>query len=99
MSLSVLIPVLVVLGIAAIAAIWVGLLAQKRPVVTGDHGVIGERGTALDDINPTGQVFLMGEYWRATASTPIPKGSHIIVIGVKRTWLIVEQDKSTNHVV
>jgi membrane-bound serine protease (ClpP class) len=53
--------------------------AQRRRPVTGIQGLIGERGTALTDLAPSGQVFLHGEYWTAQADAPISKGSSVVV--------------------
>ena len=53
--------------------------AQRRKPVTGIQGLIGERGTALTDLAPSGQVFLHGEYWTAQADAPISKGSAVVV--------------------
>ena len=53
--------------------------AQRKKPVTGLQGLVGERGTALTDLGPSGQVFLHGEYWTAEADAPIAKGSAVVV--------------------
>lgn len=53
--------------------------AQKRKPTTGIQGLLGERGTALTNLGPSGQVFVHGEYWTATADEPIASGAAVIV--------------------
>jgi membrane-bound serine protease (ClpP class) len=53
--------------------------AQRRQPTTGIQGLLGERGTALTDLGPTGQVFVHGEYWTATANEPIARGATVVV--------------------
>ncbi len=65
--------------------------AQHRVPVTGIQGLLGERGTALTDLGPTGQVFVHGEYWAAQAEEPIPRGSAIVVHRVDGLTLRVKK--------
>jgi membrane-bound serine protease (ClpP class) len=56
-----------------------GLRAQRRKLTTGTPGMVGEQGTALTDLGPSGQVFVHGEYWTAEADQPIAKGARVVV--------------------
>jgi len=59
-----------------------GLQAQRRPVLTGTEALIGQVGEARTRLNPTGNVFLMGELWSATAEeAPVEIGEPVEVIG------------------
>ncbi|HET7497465.1 MAG TPA: nodulation protein NfeD [Candidatus Eisenbacteria bacterium] len=53
--------------------------AQRRKPMTGREGLIGERGTALTDLEPGGRVFVHGEYWEAESSEHIERGSAVVV--------------------
>ncbi len=54
--------------------------AQNRPVSSGQEGMIGELGEALEDIGSRGKVFVHGEYWSACADQPIAAGTQIRVV-------------------
>jgi membrane-bound serine protease (ClpP class) len=53
--------------------------AQRRRPVTGLEGLVGERGTALTDLEPGGRVFVHGEYWEAESSERIERGAAVVV--------------------
>jgi len=53
--------------------------AQRRHPVTGIEGLVGERGTALTNLEPSGRVFVHGEYWEAESSERIERGASIVV--------------------
>lgn len=72
-------------------ALPVGLAAQSRPVSTGQQGMVGERGTAVTDVAPTGRVFVHSEYWNAVADEPVPAGSGVEVESVSGMVLKVKR--------
>lgn len=84
---------------AIVTAIIIGLIvravvkAHKPKPATGEEAPLGEEGEAITDINPKGQVFVHGEYWKATSKEPIKMGEGIRVIGNKGLVLIVEKIK------
>ena len=53
--------------------------SQRPKPVTGQEGLLGERGTALTDLKPAGKVFVHGEYWDARSEEPIEEGAPVIV--------------------
>ncbi len=55
---------------------------QKRPAISGQEGMIGETGEAIDPINDTGMVFVHGEYWQACSDQPIAAGAKIRIVKV-----------------
>lgn len=74
---------------------------QRRPVTSGQEGMIGERGKALGNIDNKGQVFVHGEYWQACSSQPIAAGEEVIVVAL-RDGLQLEvkaavREAKTNH--
>ncbi len=63
-------------------ATWMVIRTQRRPVASGQEGMIGECGRALEDISGTGQVFVHGEYWRARCSERIAAGEEVVVVAL-----------------
>jgi membrane-bound serine protease (ClpP class) len=62
---------------------WKVVRSRRRQLVSGTQGLVGERGEALSDVGPEGgEVFVHGEYWRARAAGPIPRGSPVRVDAV-----------------
>lgn len=53
--------------------------AQRRKPITGREGMVGERGTALTDLEPSGRVFVHGAYWEAESSERIERGAAVVV--------------------
>jgi membrane-bound ClpP family serine protease len=91
--------------IILLAVIWAGKDAVMYPLVwrayddrTRDHmkSMIGERGTAMERLSPSGYISVEGESWRAEVgkgSQPVEKGAKVIVKDVKGLTLIVEADQ------
>ena len=53
---------------------------QRRPVTTGQEGMIGEIGESLEPIHDQGKVFVHGEYWQACSDQPIAAGTKIKIV-------------------
>lgn len=60
--------------------LWFVTRAQKRRVVSGREGLIGEHGRAVSAVSTEGRVFVHGEYWDARADEPIEAGAEIEVV-------------------
>ena len=66
-----------ILSIAGTAGLIMAILTtlvvrvSRRKPTTGSVGLVGERGTALTDLDPAGRVFVHGEYWNARTARPI----------------------------
>ena len=56
---------------------------HKRRALTGKEGLIGEIGSAMEDLQPQGKVFVHGEIWDAIAETPLKKGESIQVVNME----------------
>ncbi|MEP6846291.1 MAG: nodulation protein NfeD [Panacibacter sp.] len=68
-----------------------GIRAQRAKPVTGVAGMIGETGTALEMLDPSGMVHVHGERWSAeSVSGTINKGEKIRVVELKNMQLKVE---------
>ena len=94
LSLRVVLPVVV--GFAGIAMFLVrlGVVAQRRPAVTGMAAMIGEAGQALTAIGPggTGRVATHGEIWQATSAESIPEGVRVRITDVDGLLLTVRRE-------
>ena len=93
LSLQVLVPAIVVASGFFIVVIWLAIKAQMRKHFTGAEAMIGSEAEVMKDIDNEGEVFLMGEYWKARSETPIKKGAKVRVIKVEGLSLIVEEIK------
>jgi membrane-bound serine protease (ClpP class) len=71
------------------AIIGVAVKARRRPVVAGREELIGALGTALQDFEQKGNVFVHSERWYAVSVSPVQKGQSIVVTGVDGLTLTV----------
>lgn len=80
------------LPFALITIFLVSLIVRARatPVVTGEQGLLNDIGVALTDLSPSGKVQVHGEYWDATASSPVALGGSVRVTAVEGLKLKVE---------
>lgn len=82
----------VLLFSAAVAAVAITVARSfGRPQFAGNEGMIGKLAVADSDLNPSGRVFLEGEYWNAEAAANIAQGERVRVIEVDNLLLRVEQ--------
>jgi membrane-bound serine protease (ClpP class) len=79
---SVLIPSVVIVSLFFLAVAGLVVRSQMRRSVSGDSALIGERGVAYTDLNPTGQIFIHGEYWQAVSDEPVAAGETVEVVKV-----------------
>jgi len=64
--------------------------AQRSPVVTGKHLLIGATGVAIDGFDDTGDIQIQGEFWRAKTSESVAKGQDCKVIDIDGLTLLIE---------
>jgi membrane-bound serine protease (ClpP class) len=70
---------------------YAGVKAQFRKIKTGKEALIGARGTATTDLNPKGEVRVMGEFWEATAKdATITAGQTVEVVSMDGVYLVVK---------
>jgi membrane-bound serine protease (ClpP class) len=62
--------------------LWFVTRSQRRQIVSGQEGMVGERGRAITVVHQTGRVFVHGEYWDACAEEAVAEGSDVEVVGV-----------------
>jgi len=81
---------LVTAGIAA-WLFYAGIKAQYKSVKTGKEALIGAKGVATTDLNPKGEVRVLGEFWQAIAKEgSIPNGGAVEVICLEGMFLVVK---------
>jgi membrane-bound serine protease (ClpP class) len=91
-SLSVVVPAVIVSVVFFAFAITMGIRAQKNRVTSGVEGLTGEFGEAASALNPRGKVKIGSEYWNAEAvGDPIKKGERIVVVSGDRLNLKVRR--------
>jgi membrane-bound serine protease (ClpP class) len=91
LSLQVLVPAVLVASGFFIVVIWLVIKAQLRKHFTGAEAMVGMEAEVMKDIENEGEVFLMGEYWKATSKKPVKKGGKVKVLKVDGLKLIVEE--------
>ena len=81
---------LVTAGIAA-WLFYAGIKAQYKSVKTGKEALIGAKGVATSDLNPKGEVRVLGEFWQAIAKdSPIGNGRAVEVVCLEGMFLVVK---------
>lgn len=88
---SVLVPVVVAMGgFTGMVAIMVGrtLMREQSAGVDEMIGLVGRTNTALD---PSGKIFIRGEYWNVDAEEPIDAGEAVEVVAVDGLRLRVKR--------
>ncbi len=93
LSWNVLIPTLVVISGFFTAVAFLVFRSQVSKPTTGSAGLVGEIGVVRQALTPEGKVFVHGELWNATASSPIEEGSRVRVVNVKGLMLEVEPSR------
>lgn len=91
-SLSVIIPAVILSALFFLFVIGIGLKAQKARPYTGLDSLVGVTGKALTDLNPEGSVTVHGEIWNAKSSGgKILAGSPVKVTAQNGLTLMVEE--------
>ena len=94
MDISIELIVLMVVLTAAffLFAITFGIKAQRKKVSTGNEGMIGEKGIALSNLTPAGEVKVHGEIWHCESlDGEIKKGSTVSIAGIENLILKVKR--------
>lgn len=91
-SLSVIIPTVILSTSFFIAVAYFGLKAQREKPKTGEESMAGKEALAHTEIDENGgYVMLDGELWKAVSDSNIDKGSKVRVVEVKGLTLKVEK--------
>lgn len=69
-----------------------GIRAQRRKVVTGIEGLVGDTGEVVEALTPTGTIRVQGEIWNAESlGGTINKGEKVRIREMKNLKLFVEK--------
>ncbi len=90
-SLSVIIPAVLVSAAFFIFAVSKAINARLRKPTTGMEGLIGEVGIVSTPIAPEGKVSIHGEFWNATSDQALDKGEKVRVVGIVNLKLKVKK--------
>ncbi len=88
-SLSVVIPAVVVSAAFFIFAVTKTIHARLKKPTTGMEGLLGEVGVVSTSISPEGKVSIHGEFWNAVSEQPIEIGEKVRVMAVDNLKLKV----------
>jgi len=91
-SLSVIIPAVLVSAAFFIFAVTMAIKARITKPTTGMEGLLGETGVAVTPITPEGKVSIHGEYWNVISDEPIQAGEKIQVTEMKDLKLKVKKN-------
>ena len=89
-GLAVVLPTALAVAFVVIFLLARVLRSYRRQPLTGAKGLVGEFGKAAVALEPSGKVFVHGEYWEAISRAPIPKGGRVRVVKVVGLLLEVE---------
>ena len=90
-SLSVIIPAVLVSAAFFIFAVTMAIKARIRKPTTGREGLVGETGVAATSLALEGKVSVHGEFWNALSDQPIEKGEKVKVTEVDNLKLKVKK--------
>lgn len=91
-SIELIILVVVLTTAFFLFAITFGIKAQRKKVATGNEGMVGEKGVALSNLNPEGEISVHGEIWNCESiDGDIKKGSAVSIIGIENLILKVKR--------
>jgi membrane-bound serine protease (ClpP class) len=91
LSLSVIIPAVLVTSAFFIFALTMAIRARLKKPTTGTEGLVGEVGIVSTPLTPEGKVSVHGEFWNAFSDQPIEKGDKVQVIEVTNLKLKVKK--------
>lgn len=82
---------IVILALALLEGFEVMLWLRWRKVssITGPESLVGERGRALTDLRPEGQVRVRGQVWKAICRAAAAAGDEVMVERVDGLTLVV----------
>ena len=81
-------------GLFFFFAMGMALKTKLTKPTTGREGLVGEKGIAISNLSPEGQVAIHGEIWKALSEEKISKGDKIIVKSVDGMELKVEKQNT-----
>ena len=92
--------ILIVLSLGSVAAlgVWLALRARRRPVTTGQEGLIGQLAEVRQRLDPDGMVFVDGALWRAVSENGVVEnGDWVKVTSMRNLRLVVRRIDEGNE--
>jgi membrane-bound serine protease (ClpP class) len=89
--LRTLLPAALIMAAGTILVVRLVVTAQRHLAVTGENGLIGQRGVADTPLRPEGWVRVLGERWRGVSEAPVETGDHVTVTSVEGLTLRVRK--------
>jgi membrane-bound serine protease (ClpP class) len=87
----------VAFGLITVFLVRLAIRARKSKSRTGVDALLGQIGTAMQPLTPTGQILVHGELWQSESVAPVQKGEHVRVRGVRDLTLLVERIPSSDQ--
>ncbi len=94
-SLGMILPVAILLGLIVVFVGRKVVEAQRRPPLTGNESLVGRFARTRTPIDGEGKVFIHGEYWDARSAESIDEGERVKVVAVDGLMLQVERAPKT----
>jgi membrane-bound serine protease (ClpP class) len=84
-------PAALLIAAGTIGIVRLVIAAQRRPPLTGEAALLGQRGVADTDLQPEGWVRVVGERWHASSEAPVATGERVTVVAVEGLTLKVRK--------
>ncbi len=92
LKFSFIFPVSLFFALLFALIIWLVAKTHRTKVKTGEEGIIGERGRAVEDFSDgKGRVFVHGEWWNAKSEDEISKDDEVVVLKKEGMTLVVKK--------
>jgi membrane-bound serine protease (ClpP class) len=86
--------IIIIIALIIFWMIYKAAQAKLSKIKTGKEALIGSVGVAVTDLNPKGEVRVLGEFWQATAKEgEIKTGEKVDVVGMQGMFLVVKPVK------
>ncbi len=91
--------VVVLTALFATASIWIVVHTRKRPVASGQEGLVGKLAEVRKRLDPDGMVFVDGALWRAISEDEeVDSGEWVRVTAVYNLRLVVRRIESEGEI-
>jgi membrane-bound serine protease (ClpP class) len=78
-------------GLITLFLVQLAIRARRNKSLTGAEALIGLTAIAQQQLDPSGQILVHGELWRAESPTPVQPGTEVRVRAVRGFTLLVDQ--------
>jgi membrane-bound serine protease (ClpP class) len=86
--------IIIIIALIIFWMIYKAAQAKLSKIKTGKEALIGSKGVAVTDLNPKGEIRVLGEFWQATAKEgEIKTGEKVDVVGMQGMFLVVKAIK------